>query len=320
MMMTTPKNPTFRFLNFSLCAFLFLLPLLFISPTAKGQNAAKSPALRKHLLISTDSLAKQLNDTKIVVLHVARDRAHYDAGHIPGARFLLISDILTTRAGVANELPAVKKLEQVFSSLGAGNDSRIVLYGDNQGMLAARVYYTLDYLGFGDKAAMLDGGLEKWKAEKREISAAVPAIKAAKFTSRVNPGVFVTRETVSQSTTDNSKTVLIDGRPMDDYTGAKAQSGAKAGHIPGASCIYWMKHLESKENPALRPVDELRKMYDAIGAGTDKKLVTYCNSGMQASFSYFIAKYLGYDVALYDGSFSEWLMQPDAPVISGEKK
>lgn len=314
------------------CSLFLLLLTLCLLLALPGHSFAQQtrkqtvmPAVRAHLLVSTDWLAKYLKDQKLVILHVGRDKAAYDAGHIPGARFLSLSDIVAPRDGVPNELPSADKLQQVFSRLGVGDDSRIVLYGEMSGLIAARAYFTLDYLGFGDKAALLDGGLEKWKAEKREISTAVPEIKVAKFTPRLNPKVLVVRDTVRDmswvtSNVESPDVVLIDARPADDYTGAKAQSGARAGHIPGAENLYWMQQIVSRENPVLKPASELRKMFEEAGAASGKKVVTYCNSGMQASYSYFMAKYLGYDAALYDGSFSDWLRDASAPVVSGTTK
>ena len=122
--------------------------------------------VRSEMLVSTDWLAKHINDRDVFVIHVAADRKHYDDGHLPGARFLSPKEILTTRNGVANELPPVADLQKAFEQLGVGDTGRIVIYGENSGLLAARVYITLDYLGHGDRAALLDGGVEKWKAEK----------------------------------------------------------------------------------------------------------------------------------------------------------
>jgi thiosulfate/3-mercaptopyruvate sulfurtransferase len=125
------------------------------------------------------------------VLHVARERKAFDDGHIPGARFVGLGDLLMTREGVANELPPVEQLQRLFETLGIGDDGRIVIYGENNGLAAARAFFTLDYLGHGNRAALLDGGLEKWKAEKRELQTQAGTPVAAKFTPRLRPGVLV---------------------------------------------------------------------------------------------------------------------------------
>ncbi len=301
-------------------SFLVLLVGLCFAQTTK-QNTVRS-----QMLVSTDWLAKNLKNPKVVLLYVGRERKDYDAAHIPGARFLALSDVVTVVNGKPNEIPPVEKLQSVFAKLGVNNDSRIVLYGENFNLFAARVYFTLDYLGFGDQTALLDGGLEKWKLEKLAPETAAPEIKAGNFTAKLNPSILAVREVVGDIswTIANDNTAnyaLIDARPKDEYTGAKAGDGVKrGGHIPGAASVFWMENnLVSKEDPVLRPVSELQKIYEAAGATKGKKMVTYCRTGVQASHTYFVAKYLGYDAAMYDGSFLEWSSIENTPVITGEK-
>jgi thiosulfate/3-mercaptopyruvate sulfurtransferase len=274
---------------------------------APGTAAA---GVRSEMLVSTEWLAKHLDDSKVVVLHVARDKAGYDAGHVPGARMLLWTEMATTRDGVANELPPPADLEKLFERLGIGDRARVVLYGENAGIFAARAYFTLDYLGHGDRTALLDGGLEKWKAEGRPVSTEAVEPKPAPFTARVRPEVVVGRDAVrdiskAAAQPASSRTALVDARPPEHYT---------QGHIPGAGNAYWMQGVESKENPVLRSEAELRRLYETAGARKGKPVVTYCQTGGQAAHSYFALKYLGYKVAMYDGSFAEWSAAKDAPV------
>lgn len=306
-----------------------LILLLLISIVMIGSVDAQSkskPNVRSQMIVSTDWLAKNLNNPKVIVVQVGREQKDYFAGHIPGARFLPLNALVITRDNKANELPPIDKLKSLFANLGINNDSRVVLYGDNYNLLAARAYFTLDYLGGGDKAAILDGGLDKWKAEKRALSTEVFEIKTGNFTPTVNPKVIAVRDVVrdvswATSNLDMPNYSLIDARPYDEYTGAKADATlAKTGHIPGAVSIFWMdKHLVSKENPVLKSAKELRQIYEAEGAIKDKKIISYCRTGVQASHTYFVAKYLGYDVAMYDGSFSEWVTMEGTQVITGDK-
>ncbi len=265
-------------------------------------SAAAAPALRSNMLVSTDWLAKHSRDPKVVVLHVSANRTAYDSGHIPGARFVALSDLVMTRAGVHNELPDAADLKKVLEAAGVSDDSRVVLYGDTSVLPATRAYFTLDYLGHGDRASLLDGGLEKWRSEGRMLTKDAPAAAPGHLTLRIKPELVVQMDEVKQMTAKKApgSPVLLDVRSAADY------SGEKGSHIPTALNSYWMQDEVSKENQALRPVDELRKRYEAAGVTPNRKVVTYCNSGMQASESYFTLKYLGYDVRLYDGSLSEW--------------
>ena len=290
-----------------------------------NQAHAQSPSVRASMLVTTEWLAKQSNNSKVVVLHAAADRKHYDDGHLPGDRFISTREILITRSGIANELPAVADLQKVFEKLGIGDEARIIIYGDNAGLTAARVYFTLDYLGHGARAALLDGGLEKWKAEKRAVSTQAVTPASVAFTPRVKPNVKVEVAAVrdlswTAANQPAPPVSLIDARPTKQYEGEDAGGLARAGHIPGAASLYWMQHLASLENPVLKPVAELRKLYEGAGVKPGQMVVTYCRTGMQASHSYFTAKYLGYDVMMYDGSFSEWVGVEGTEVVKGKEK
>ncbi len=278
------------------------------------------------MIVSTAWLAAHLNDRKVVILHVARARAHYDEGHIPGARFVGWDEITATRDGVPNELAPVADLQKLFERLGIGHDARIVLYGDNSGLAAARAYFTLDYLGHGARASLLDGGLEKWKAERRAVSTDVVEPKPARFTPRVRVSAVtdfdVVRDLSWMATNVTAPSVvLIDARPVDEYTGAKPGDGVpRGGHIPGAANVFWMQNVVSRENPALRSAAELRGLYEEAGVQHGRTIMTYCRTGGQASHAYFTLKYLGYDVVMYDGSFFEWSNTEGAPIVAGAKR
>ena len=309
---------------------LTIASILFLMPfEAEGQGSAqkgKPPSVRSEMIVSTAWLAAHLNDPKVVVLHVARARAHYDEGHIPGARFVGWDEITATRDGVPNELAPVADLQKLFERLGVGDDSRIVLYGDNSGLSAARAYFTLDYLGHGGRAALLDGALEKWKAERRAISTDLVQPKPARFTPRVRAGAVTNVDVVrdfswTATNVTSPSVVLIDARPVDEYTGAIPGDGVpRGGHIPGAANVFWMQNVVSKENPVLRSAAELRRLYEEAGVQHGRTIVAYCRTGGQASHAYFTVKYLGYDVVMYDGSFFEWSNTEGAPVVSGKER
>lgn len=291
------------------------LAVIFMCITSFAQ------AVRTDMLVSSDWLADHLHDSDLVVLHVGGDRASYDAGHIPGARFLPLSSIAVAANGTENELPPAAELQKLFSGLGVGDRTHLVLYGDMQGLFAARAWFTLDYLGHGDNAALLDGGIEKWKKEKRELSTASEATAAAaEFTARIQPQTVVAMRVVRDIsheilTAKPPNFGLVDARPREEYEGTKpGKDITRPGHIPGAKSVYWMQNVESKENPVLRSAAALRQLYAENGLTPSRTAVTYCRTGVQASFSYFTLRYLGYDVMLYDGSYLEWSRATDNPV------
>ncbi len=290
--------------------------------TVTAQSKPDALKVRSEMLVTTDWLAKHLTDKNLCVLHVAREQKAYDEGHISGARFVVMSDILATRDGIANELPPVEKLQKMFETLGIGDQGRIILYGDSNGLAAARMFFTLDYLGHGDRAALLDGGLEKWKAENRPLETQAIDPQPAKFTPRVQTNVVAMLDAMrdfSKAATNagDSGIAIIDARPEDQYIGS---TNARSGHISGAANLYWMKHLTSTSDLTMRPATELKTLYETLGLKPNQKVITYCNTGIQASQTYFTLKYLGYDVKMYDGSFSEWSKAENAPVTAGKER
>ncbi len=305
-----------------------LMLAVALATAAAGQRRGaevRVPVTRDSMLVSTDWLMRHLQDPDVVILEIGHERKGYDQGHIPGARFVALSDIAVTRHGVPNELPPAADLKKVFERAGVSDRSRVILYDGMSGLLAARAFFTLDYAGHGERTALLDGGMEKWRADRLPLSTEAPTVKPGTFTPAVHPEVLVPLPVVRDFSWEvlnvpRAPVVLADARPAEEFAGAKsAAGGPRAGHIPGAVSLYWMKTLESKDNPELLPPAELRKVFADAGISPAQRVVTYCNSGVQASFLYFVARYLGYDAALYDGSMSEWSKAPDTEVVPSPK-
>jgi thiosulfate/3-mercaptopyruvate sulfurtransferase len=295
-----------------ICVATLAFVLLIIAGVASAQayvEAERQPnEVSNQMLVSTEWLTEHLNDADVVVLCIARDPAFYSRGHIPGARLLPLEQIVISGPGVPNQLPSIEQLKKAFESAGVTDLTRIILYGERSGLMAARGYWTLDYLGVADHAALLDGGLEKWQAEGRSLSQETPQTVAGHITVQENPGVLVSAaelETMLRKGLDSI--TLLDARPANEFSGAKlSEEAPKAGHIPGAKSLYWMRTLESAQNPILRRESELREIFQELGASANDPVITYCRSGMQSSFDYFVAKYLGYKARMYGGSFLDW--------------
>ena len=276
---------------------------------------AADPSLTKvrtEMLVTTGWLARHLKDPNVVVLCIAGSEGFYTEGHIPRAHLIKLADITTKHGDTPNALPDVKHLETIFRAAGVTSKSRVIIYGDSYNLLAARAFYTLDYLDLGAHAALLDGGIDKWKNELRpltkELVKASPTSEAD-FIPHINQRILMDTGNIKDWTASQQATrpILLDARPLEEYTGERhSQDVHKLGHIPGAQHLYWQDLLVSRENPVLLPPDQLRKKFDAAGATPGKSVITYCRTGMQSSFDYFVAKYLGYDVRMYGPSFFEW--------------
>ena len=299
-------NSLKRFTLGSLVVVLFAA----FSPSAPAPPAPAPPApgaVHPEMLVSAQWLGEHLNDPKVVVLHVADKRSEYDAGHIPGARLVMLDDFI---AGEEAELPSPEKLQDTFEKLGVSNDSRVVLYTTAWYPMAGRAYYTLDYLGHGDHTALLDGGIDEWRLEKRPLEKEAPKFARASFTPHLHPEVRAMMDEVKKlSEQDSNSETLVDSRPEKRY---------RDGHIAGAVHVYWQETLvDPKNKPVFLAPDKLQELFVSRGLTPGKKMVTYCEIGLQASHNYFVAKYLGYDAAMYDGSMHEWSHMNMLPVVKG---
>lgn len=272
--------------------------------------AAQQPgAAHPEMLVSSEWLAKHLKDPNLVILHVAEKKADFNRGHIPGARYLSTDDFVT---GDAAELPSPQQLQDVFQKLGVSDNSRIVIYTTAWWPMAARAYYTLDYLGLGDRTSLLDGGIEHWTAEKRPVTTQefVPA-PGGKLAPHIHEEVRASlADAKKASATESGNELLVDARPERRYT---------SGHLPGAARVYWQETLvDPKDDPVMLSPEKLRALFASRGIKPGEKLITYCEVGLQASHMYFVAKYLGYNAAMYDGSFHEWSMINGLPLVKGD--
>jgi len=257
--------------------------------------AADSTAHRE-MLVSTAWLADHLDDANVVVLQVGDDRSNYQKEHIPGARFLSTNDFTTGHSGLMVELPTVEKLRQTFEMLGVKDDTRVVIYTVDWYPVAARAFFTLDYLGHTN-TALLDGSLAQWKAENRPVTGEEAKIARGSLQPHVNSSVLALLADAKAASQSGSQTILVDSRPQRRYV---------AGHLPGADHIFWEETVANSNKPVFLPPDDLRKLFASRGVTPGHKLVTYCEIGLQASHMYFVAKYLGYDVSMFDGSFYQW--------------
>jgi thiosulfate/3-mercaptopyruvate sulfurtransferase len=288
---------------------LFLVSATFLIPsTSSVALAPEAGVVHPEMIVSAQWLSEHLNDPKVVILHVGEKRSEYNSGHVPGARFLALDDFIE---GEDAELPSPEKLKAAFEKVGVSDDSRVVIYTTAWYPMAGRAYYTLDYLGHGDHTALLDGGIEEWRNEKRPLSKDEPKVTSGSFTPHVHPEARALMEEVKKISEQPTKsTALVDTRPEKRYFD---------GHIAGAVPIYWQETLvDAKNKPVFLPPDKLKELFAARGIAPGQKLITYCEIGLQASHVYFVAKYLGYDAAMFDGSIHEWSHMNKLPVVPGK--
>jgi len=170
---------------------------------------------------------------------------------------------------------------------------------------------TLDYLGLGDRTSILDGGLPAWQAEGRAVTSDVQQPLPGKITPHPKQGLVVDAAWVSANL-DKSGVIILDARAPKFYTGEAAGRMPRSGHIPKAKNIPFDSVVEDSNK--FKSADDLRQLFNTAGVKSNDSVTTYCHIGQQASLLYFVARYLGYDAHVYDGSFEDWSRRPELPV------
>lgn len=266
------------------------------------------------MLISVQDLSALRNDPKLVILH-AGSQKDYDAGHVPAARLVTLAGLSETGpGGLRLQLPPPEKLKEALEALGVSQDSKVVIYSGTEAIQqATRVWFTFDYLGLAAQASLLDGGLAAWRAAGRPISTEAAAAPArGRLDIAPQPAKVVSSEWIQARLADPDLQ-LVDARLPEFHSGRNPGQMPRAGRIPRASNVPYPSLLD--ENLRFLPLEELRRK---LGSPGDAPVVTYCHIGLQATVPYFVARLLGWEAKLYDGSFQEWSQNSGLPVEKDE--
>jgi thiosulfate/3-mercaptopyruvate sulfurtransferase len=306
--------------TFLFSSLLLMLLLPGTHPNAQDKIATGSAnAAREPMLVTVDWLGEHLNDPSLVLLQIG-DKKDYDVGHIPGAQFLEYESISTPHnheMGLMLELPPVEQLVSVFERLGVSNRSHIILYfGTNWVSPTTRVYWTLDYLGLGDRTSILNGGLTAWQATHHPISTEIKAPFRGSITPAPRKEILADAAWVS-SHLNQSAVTIIDARTHEFYTGSQSDGNPRSGHIPGATNLVYLEAVDQDNNKFKSP-DALKELFRTAGLKPGNLMVSYCHIGQRATVLYFTAKMLGYDAKMYDGSWEDWSHRKDLPIVTGE--
>jgi thiosulfate/3-mercaptopyruvate sulfurtransferase len=267
---------------------------------------------RSTMLVTTSWLQDHLNDKHVVVLAVGQ-KTDYDKGHIPGSLFVTYSDVIT-KAGerpLTTELPSMEVLTDVFEKLGVSGDSHVVLYPIAGGLsTTTRVLLTLDAMGMGRQTSLLDGGFPAWQSEGRKVSTEVRETARGSLQTCPQNDVITDLSYVSANL-HHAGVDIVDARAPQFYTGATIPKDRRAGHIPGAGNIAYDSVVDDKNK--LKSPAELEEMFKAAGIKKGDRVVSYCHIGQQATVIYFVARYLGYDARMFDGSWEDWSRHTELP-------
>lgn len=282
--------------------------------TAELADILDHPGLR--LFDCTTYLEYQPEGSGIPYIAVP-GRHTFEAGHIPGADFLdLQGEFSQANSELHFMMPATAQLEAAFGRHGIGADSRVVLYSIGSAMWATRFWWMLKSLGF-DNVAVLDGGLDKWKAEGRAIETGpAKGYPPATFTAKPRAGYFVDRHETLQASADRNAVVVNALNPQ-LYKGLEPSRYGRPGRIPGSVNVS-AATLYDAETKAFVPLAEAEKKFAAQGVTKDKRVVAYCGGGISATIDLFQLYRLGYDkLTLYDASMGEWAKDASLPIETG---
>lgn len=244
-------------------------------------------------------------------------RDSFEAGHVPGAGFLdLQGEFSDNSTKLRFMMPATSQLEAAFGRHGVGNDSFVVLYSIGTMMWATRLWWMLKSLGF-DNLAVLDGGLDKWKAEGRALeSGPAKGYPRATFVAKPRAGYFVDSKDVLAAT-GKRDTIVVNALNEQLHKGLEPSRYGRPGRIPG-SCNVSAATLVDAATKAFVPLAEAEKKFEAQGFSRDKRVVAYCGGGISATIDLFMLHRLGYHkLTLYDGSMGEWAMDAALPIEVG---
>jgi thiosulfate/3-mercaptopyruvate sulfurtransferase len=272
-------------------------------------------------LVTTEWLAKHLGEADLRVVdgtwhmpQLKRDaRAEFLAAHVPGAVFFDIDAVADHATPLPHMLPTAEAFAAAVGALGIGSGDRVIVYDVRGVVSAARVWWTFRAFGH-DAVAVLDGGLRTWRAEGRPLTGGATAAPARAFTAWLRPEL-VRDLTAMRANLAGHGAQVLDARSAGRFAGTEPEprAGLRGGHIPGSLNLPY--ETLYREDGTLKADADLRAAVEGAGVDLGRPIVTTCGSGVTASVLALALHRLGRaDVAVYDGSWSEWGGRTDTPI------
>ncbi len=238
----------------------------------------------------------------------------YQRAHIPGAAFMdLAGDFSDTSSGLGFTLPSADHLQSAYRNVGIDDDSLVVFYSTGHMMWATRAWWMLHSCGHA-RVAVLDGGYAKWVSEGRDIETTAPARPPGNFRVSINPSRWADKaQTVAAI--DDGEVCTINALSPGVYSGEAEMNYGRKGHIPNSRNVYYDEVLSEG---CFRPAAELSALFEAKGILEKPRVIAYCGGGISATIDALALSLLGHEqVAVYDGSMSEWVKDEGLPLVTG---
>ena len=269
-------------------------------------------------LVSTEWVANHGGDANVRLVEVDVDTSAYEQGHIAGAVGWNWQSQL--QQPVQRDLASKEEIEQLLGASGIGNETTVILYGDNNNWFAAWAFWQLKYYGHGD-VRLMNGGRVKWEAEGRPLTTDVPSYPSASYSaSGGDQSIRAYRDQVLALVNSGSVS-LVDVRSPAEFSGEllapanlPQEGSQRGGHIPGAANIPWGQAVA--EDGTFKTVEDLRQLYGGQGIDGGRETIAYCRIGERSSHTWFVlTQLLGLEnVRNYDGSWTEWGSIVGAPI------
>jgi len=288
--------------------------------TTSAQDAGALPGP----VVSAGWLADNLGTPGLVILQTGGSGEAFAQAHIPGARYLDLGAVSYSRGEMSDpdhvmlDVPAdVEMVRSALEAAGVSDGSTVVVTyeGARRVTSATRLLWTLEFMGMGDRSALLDGGNESWVAAGGAMASGAGAAAAPGTLTTVPMEDRRVDQDWVHASLNAPGVAIVDGRRADAYSGERPEFPGRAGHIPGAGSLP-IEDLFG-EDGLLRSREELVDLLARAGVEEGDTVVAYCHIGLRATAVVLAARVAGYRAVLYDGSMNEWARNPERPLEAG---
>ncbi|MCF6300039.1 MAG: sulfurtransferase [Proteobacteria bacterium] len=312
----------------SLITFLSATLLVLLNACSNSETVRENQTIKMDTLVSTQWLSEHLNDPNLVILdatvlvqmkpkggfNMTSGKEQFEKEHIPNAGFAdLLGNLSATDTDMEFVMPSAEQFRVAIGELGIDNDTQVVLYDTVNQAWPARLWWMLKWAGH-ENVAILDGGMQAWKAEARPLSNKQPKYVKKSFKLNLKPEIIAGQNEVLAAI-NNDQVVIVDALSEFHYTG-QFSLYPRAGHITTAINLDSAKMID--EAGKYVTSDEVQLLFNQ---SHDKRIITYCGGGVAAASTAFALVKAGYkNVAVYMGSLQEWVANPKNPMSGAINK